>query len=255
MSRNTKRFISGDWVGYYTLNGKRKDVTLQLRFLSGGKVEGNGSDDFGFFEITGEYNPSPPYTAKLIRKDYSDQERVIEYSGFRESETDGLFGQWKGQGNGDFHFKPTKGDDAAVKRLQESARKSKLEQLLNMGFPKYLCELALQQQPPNATDLTAAIDFITRQISAGAADDFGGGDVEGGGGGGGSTSNLGGGGGGGGGGDSSDFTFISVAGEASQEAIQQLTEMGFSVDQAKLALSANDNNVQQALEWLFSNSG
>ena len=111
-----KRFASGAWTGYYTLNGKRKDLQMDLQFTPYNKaVAGNGSDDFGFFSIAGEFSPTPPYNAKFMRSDFGQGGNSMEFTGFRESDQGGIFGTWKGtQGSGDFHIKPAAGDEGKL---------------------------------------------------------------------------------------------------------------------------------------------
>ncbi|ELR20217.1 UBA/TSN domain containing protein [Acanthamoeba castellanii str. Neff] len=112
------------------------------------------------------------------------------------------------------------------KKLKEEAEKKKVEQLKAMGFPEEWAKDALKE---TKGDLDAAVEHLTLQLSAG--DDFG------------STPTAS---GGGGGGDVADASLVS-----------QLTDMGFSADQAKMALQAcvppkQDNDVGRAVEFLFN---
>jgi len=180
-------------------------------------VEGNGNDEFGYFSVSGEYSATPPYSAKFVRSDFGSEGRNMEFSGFRESEGGGIFGTWRGtDGSGDFHFKPSKGNDEVETKIKEASRKSQTEQLTAMGFPDYLCNQALDH---TNGDLSAAIEWITKQLSEG--------------------------------GGTPEIATPGVP-EAPDEMVKQLTDMGFSSEQAKLALAQNDNDVARAIDWLFA---
>eukprot|EP01089_Gocevia_fonbrunei_P020413 TRINITY_DN7615_c0_g1_i1.p1 TRINITY_DN7615_c0_g1~~TRINITY_DN7615_c0_g1_i1.p1 ORF type:complete len:160 (-),score=23.49 TRINITY_DN7615_c0_g1_i1:17-496(-) len=155
----TKNFTSGIWIGFYTLNGKRREMTVNFNFGYNGSINGSGSDDYGNFTVKGEYSPTPPYNASFSREGEVGQ---MEFVGFRESSTGGIFGNWKGSsGTGDFHVKPGKDTDAAVKRIKEAARKTKMDQLQGMGFPNFLCEQALDSCDD---DITRCIEWITSHL-------------------------------------------------------------------------------------------
>lgn len=217
----TKRFQSGKWDGSYMHQGKRNELVLELQFSHDGAVNGTGQDSTGFFSITGVYKPTPPYGATLTRTDMQSG-NTMEMSGFRESASGGIFGTWNGTlGSGDFRIKPSADIAAMEKKLKEEAEKKKVEQLKAMGFPEEWAKDALKE---TKGDLDAAVEHLTLQLSAG--DDFG------------STPTAS---GGGGGGDVADASLVS-----------QLTDMGFSADQAKMALQACDNDVGRAVEFLFN---
>ncbi|KAL6047020.1 ubiquitin C-terminal hydrolase Ubp14 [Balamuthia mandrillaris] len=225
-----KRFESGDWLGYFTSEGRRKEVQMQLQFKSDNTVEGTGQDDFGFFRLSGVYQPTPPYKASFSRTAMEGGEATMNFEGFRESEAGGVFGTWKGSmGNGDFHFKPAKADPVVAKRMKEAARKTQIETLTAMGFPEYLCELALDECK---NDLNASIEWISKQI-------------EGAGGGGGEGLGI----------DTAIGDSTVGATEASSDALQQLKDMGFSQEQASYALEQTGNDVAAAIELLFSQGG
>jgi len=195
---------------------------MDLQFSAYAKsVSGNGSDDFGFFSISGEFSPTPPYNAKLTRSDFGQGGTQMEFSGFRESEAGGIFGTWKGSpGSGDFHIKPstTGGDTDTSNRIKEAAKKRQVEQLEAMGFPSYLCDKAYDE---SQGDLSRAIEWITSKLSAGE----------------------------------SHLTEGQGEGaEPDETLVGQLTAMGFSVEQAKKALAQNGNNVESSIDWLFAHA-
>jgi len=138
-------------------------------------------------------------------------------TGFRESDTGGIFGTWKGPGEaGDFRIKPCKDGQAATKRLEEQATKTKVDQLKSMGFPEELATKALNDAKG---DVDSAIEALTRVLYGGE-----------------------------------EATDTGSYQEPSAELLSQLTDMGFSVDQAKTALAVCENNLERAVEFLFSNS-
>jgi len=196
-------------------------MTMELKFNGSNTVDGNGSDELGSFTVTGEYSPSPPYNAKLLR---TDSNGTMEMSGFRESEGGGIFGQWKGNlGAGDFHVKPADKNSPAVLKMKEQQRKGKLEQLETMGFEKWLCEQALEE---SNEDVGNAIEWLTRQTEGGSA----------------LLSNT------------SGNVMVSSTGNNSVDegAVKTVMGMGFPEERARTALASCENDVAAAIDWLFT---
>ncbi len=151
------RALWGLQVGYYSLQGKRKQLILQLKFTYNTNIEGTAQDDTTRYTvkgilfssllsvacsdgrhacvraewvttekgslwheslqlslclclITGKYKQTPPYSASLTFMDTAVPTNTMVCSGFRESDTGGIFGSWKNsQGTGgDFLIQPTK---------------------------------------------------------------------------------------------------------------------------------------------------
>jgi len=166
MSARNKRLASGKWDGFYMHAGSRNALLLELRFADDGSISGNCHDVNSIFTVAGTYNASPPYQATLALA-LLDGTNVMELSGFRESESGGIFGIWKGpKGSGDFRIKPTT-DKENERKLQEE-RNKKVEQLVSMGFPKEWVEDALLK---TEGDMNAAADRLAHRVAeVGGAD-------------------------------------------------------------------------------------
>jgi len=110
----TKQFTSGKWTGYYILNGERKEMALELQFDHAGTLSGTGQDAVSFFRVAGTYKPTPPYNATLTRTDFQGNGKM-GMTGFRESDTGGIFGTWNGTlGSGDFRIIPATSDTSGT---------------------------------------------------------------------------------------------------------------------------------------------
>jgi len=217
------KFKSGAWDGYYTMQGKQKSVSLQLNFTTG-EVKGNGSDDYlGYFEVGGTYVEKPPYSCNLTLT-YSMVPQTIEFTGWRESERGGIFGNWKGVGgSGSFAFAPSKEQPqqskaTAVSKTGLGVNKDSITQLANMGFPQWMCEAALE----TTGDMDAAVDYCFNLMQTTNTDTSQEGQRE-----------------------------TPEHNESNEELIEQLVVLGFSQEQA-LSASRRTSNVEAAVEIILS---
>eukprot|EP01088_Endostelium_zonatum_P018843 TRINITY_DN619_c0_g3_i2.p1 TRINITY_DN619_c0_g3~~TRINITY_DN619_c0_g3_i2.p1 ORF type:complete len:215 (+),score=55.03 TRINITY_DN619_c0_g3_i2:46-690(+) len=212
----SRTFANGPYTGSFSIQGKRREMFLEINYhRDSSSLSGKGTDDFGDFTISGEFNQKPPYAVKMQRTDATGK---MEMDGFRDA-SGGVFGNWKGSmGSGDFSMKPADKESAVYKKFVTQQMESKIDQLKNLGFEDWLCTQALEE---NNNDVDRAIDWITRQTSAAA---------------GGVGSSK---------GESSESSVDS-------DAVATLMGMGFSKEQAQQALSACNNDVTQAVDLLFS---
>jgi len=210
-------FRDGVWNGWYTIAGKEKrNMAINLTFKYG-SFRGSGVDDVGgYVDVTGTFNDKPPYNAEFQLKFHSGE--VVEFSGWREKEKNGIFGSFKGLlGGGSFAIYPSNNPGKLdMDQMASKANDTMIKTLKDMGFPAGLCSEA----PLHSHDLESAVDWITRQLSAPAP--------------------------------ASQAAAPAPAG--SDEAIATLALMGFSNEKAKLALAATNNDVERAVEWLFEHA-
>jgi len=226
----SSRFKSGPWSGSRNIGPKKIDMELDLKFHNGA-VEGNGTDEIGELHINGTYEERPPFSSKLLVT-YFGQESM-EFNGFRESEGGGIFGTWKtsqataGPKSGDFHIKPKQRSPEETARMQAVAMEKATTQLVNMGFAPEICELALQQ---NGANVENALTWLLEHggVMAGS----GGGQVV----------------------HHTNTVTINDS-KANVEYVKQLQEMGFSAEQAELALTQTNNDLTTAVELLFAGTG
>jgi len=145
----------------------------------------------------------------------------LVFTGWRENERGGLFGNWEtnilfpsGQRGGSWSIQPIEDNSEQAQKLKAIQHSSMLEELMLMGFEERACHLALDR----CSDLTSAVDFLTSQGTI-------------------SKERI-------------DEGETSVA-QSQSALVQQIIEMGFSAEQAALALNQTNNNINQAIEWLF----
>jgi len=195
---------------------KKTPVILTMSFrLSGGSIEGNGTDDLmGFFTIKGHFNEKAPYPCDFTWQFAGVYDIRMEFNGWRESDKGGFFGQWKGpNGSGSFAFAPSKESSEAAKKLQEEAHKAHKTQLLSMGFPEWLVDQALQE----TKGLEPALNWCTEQMNGGKDTSLGVGNDQ----------------------------------SVDQEALIQLVSMGFDEETAKEALIKHGGKLEEAANYLF----
>jgi len=89
------RFKSGFWEGYYVTNGKKMAVKLDLQFRTDLQIDGRATMDIGYFQVKGTYENKKPYPCSLFfHLALSDQEPQYKFEGWRESEKGGICGNW-----------------------------------------------------------------------------------------------------------------------------------------------------------------
>jgi len=115
---NPESFISGGWTGYYRYGWmmlwRKEAMRLTLHFREG-KVEGEGQDPVGWFEISGAYSSS---TGEFRFVKTYPGKHSVEYSGQPSGAS--LRGRWqiKGDWGGEFQIWPEgKGPSDAAKEI------------------------------------------------------------------------------------------------------------------------------------------
>jgi len=129
---------------------------VQLNFNSGTTVGGNGVNDaLGYFVVDGTYSNKAPYGCELHVQFTSGPK--ITLTGWRESERNGMVGNWTGSvagaGSGTFSLAPNK-DAVAGSMAVADSRKT---QLLALGFS----EAAINSVLPETDSIESAIEQLT----------------------------------------------------------------------------------------------
>jgi len=220
------KYKSGVWEGFYNLNGKKKELLVNFSFRKttsdSGTIEGNGNDEIlGFFNVQGTFSEKAPYPCDFNWKFPSNASADMNFSGWRESDKGGFFGQWKGTpGGGAFAFYPAKSENAveAAQKLQQTKQISMKKELENMGFEGWLIDQALAETGGNS--LEQAVHWLTSQSAPSSGSNTGGND---------------------GGSDAS----------VNADDLQMLVSMGFDTDAAREALTHSGGNVEAAANLLF----
>jgi len=210
----SSKFKSGMWDGYYNYKGKKQNLMFQMNFsLHSSGIKGNGTDDnFGYFTVDGKFNEKAPYACEFSFN-FSNSIKM-EFSGWRESDKGGIFGNWKGSnGSGAFAFAPSKETEEKMKQLEEQAQKNQRDILTSMGFPSELIEEAVKQNK----GVEAAISWLTDKLNPPLS------------------------------GEGTENTGSTV----DESKVQQLISLGFEEEMVRQALEASNGNVDQAANFLF----
>eukprot|EP01102_Stenamoeba_stenopodia_P020958 TRINITY_DN832_c0_g1_i2.p1 TRINITY_DN832_c0_g1~~TRINITY_DN832_c0_g1_i2.p1 ORF type:complete len:219 (+),score=75.32 TRINITY_DN832_c0_g1_i2:198-854(+) len=214
------RFKSGVWTGFYGQGAKKKKVNFSVNFTSSGGVSGHGlAEEAGAFELDGTVQLKPPYSCELEFTFGSNQK--MKLNGWREGEKGGLFGTWTGVGgNGNFAFEPAKEDEQPnMSEMLKEVTKKHVAELEAMGFPKYLCEKALEATGGSLQD---AVEYITNQAVEESVGNSPGGHEK-----------------------------MNESDPVDPAMLKQLVDFGFSSDLAAMALRQTNGDLNMALDWLM----
>jgi hypothetical protein len=230
-----RTFKNGVWNGSYARGGKDHALNLHLEFHSDGrtnKITGAGTcDELGYITVHGEYTDSTPYsvTIQLNSVKYST---VMELSGFREKQTNGMFGTWlvKTQGNkalenfngsGSFHLKPAESQLNGDNMYTSYQTEKRIRQLIEMGFERKIVEQAVNK----FSTYEQALDWLFKQNEALYSENL----TE----------------------ENSSKNLTQNQGEKVSENEQTIMNMGFTLEQAKHALEIANGDVEQATNLLL----
>jgi len=186
MSRGVP-FRSGLWCGDLTAAGRKHELLLDLRFVSG-DVFGYGHDAVdGGFLVSGSFQSSAPFSidvAFAYGEDGSTHHRAL--SGFRSAEDGGAFGQWCSTDDapaptattataasaGTFILAPVTDDarrTAVSAQLKEAGGARLARQALERWFPREVCEAALASAECLEDAAAAAAKLLAMQNGAAPA--------------------------------------------------------------------------------------
>jgi len=158
----SRKYKDGIWEGFYKLNGKPHFLKIEMYFqmdgVNSGLIHGSGVDVFlGSFNIIGNFVDKAPFSCEFRFEFPSDTSIEMKFSGWRESDKGGFFGEWNGtNGSGSFAFSPSK--EFLEKDVYLPQVKSKL---LEMGFSEQIIEKALEV----STELDEALNWISKQTT------------------------------------------------------------------------------------------
>jgi hypothetical protein len=112
------RFPSGDWGGFLVLEGTRWPMELQFYF-SGGRLKGQGVDEWGPFLLQGTYRTQDGRTSWIKRY---IRAHAVQYAGLAE-EGRGMQGYWAMETQfGEFQVWPEKHPTARPQKVDQTSR-------------------------------------------------------------------------------------------------------------------------------------